>query len=105
MNFYDDPYQEPDGRDGRYFERPDEFDPDRWERLNPDDYPPYLPFGSGPHECVGRSFALSGATLALVRLVHEFDVEVPENALDELSVGVTLRPRTGVPVTIRRASE
>jgi cytochrome P450 len=92
-------------RDRRYFERPEEFDPDRWERLNPDDYSPYLPFGSGPHKCVGRSFALSGATLALARLVREFDVEVPEDALDELSVSVTLRPRTGVPVTIRRAGE
>ncbi|WP_331235099.1 cytochrome P450 [Natronorarus salvus] len=92
-------------RDGRYFERPEEFEPDRWERLNPDDYEPYLPFGSGPHKCVGRGFALSGATLALARLVHEFDVDVPEDALDDLSVSVTLRPKTGVPVTIRRADE
>jgi len=87
-------------RDARYFENPNEFNPDRWNERNPDDYEPYFPFGSGPHKCVGRQFALSGARLALARLIKEFDIDIPENALDDLSPGVTLRPREGVPGTI-----
>lgn len=58
-------------RDQRYFENPREFDPDRWKRRSPDSVPAYFPFASGPHSCIGRAFALSGATLALSRLTQE----------------------------------
>ena len=89
-------------RDERYFEDPGTFDPDRWERRDPNAVDAYFPFSTGPHACVGRGFALSGATLVLARLVRDFDVEVPEDALDvgELRVTPTLRPADGVPATV-----
>jgi cytochrome P450 len=88
-------------RDDRYFEAPETFDPDRWTRRDPDDVDAYMPFSTGPHACVGRGFALSGATLVLARLVRDFDVDVPEDALDELRITPTLRPVDGVPATVR----
>jgi cytochrome P450 len=90
-------------RDGRYFERPLEFDPDRWERRNPDANRAYFPFGSGPHACIGRQFALAGATLAVAGLVREFDVDVPGNALDGFQATITLRPEEAIPATVERA--
>jgi len=90
-------------RSGRHFEAPTTFDPDRWERRSPTDTPAYFPFSTGPHACVGRNFALSGATLTLARLVHEFDIEVAEDALDDLRITPTLRPVGGVPARIRPA--
>jgi cytochrome P450 len=90
-------------RDGRYFDRPAEFDPDRWEGRSPNGVPAYFPFASGPHACIGRNFALSGATLALSRLTREFDIDVPEDALSDLRPTPTLRPAGEVPVTIRPA--
>jgi len=90
-------------RSDRYFDDPDTFDPDRWERRNPNDTPAYFPFSTGPHACVGKQFALSGATLTLARLVRDFDVDVPQDALDDLRVTPTLRPADGVPASIRPA--
>jgi cytochrome P450 len=90
-------------RSDRYFDDPDTFDPDRWERRNPNDTPAYFPFSTGPHACVGKQFALSGATLTLARLMRDFDVDVPQDALDDLRVTPTLRPSDGVPASISPA--
>lgn len=87
-------------RDGRYFENPETFDPDRWDGTTPNEVDAYRPFSSGPHACIGQGFALAGATLVLARLVEEFDIDVPENALDDLRLTPTLRPADGVPATI-----
>jgi cytochrome P450 len=88
-------------RDERYFENPLRFDPDRWERRDPTSVEAYRPFSTGPHACIGRQFALSGATLTIARLVRDFDVEVPETELDDLRFTITLRPRDGIDATIR----
>jgi cytochrome P450 len=90
-------------RDGRYFEAPERFDPDRWERRKPDTVKAYFPFGSGPHACIGRQFALTGAVLTVARLVRDFDVAVDTDAIDDLQATITLRPRGPVPATVERA--
>jgi cytochrome P450 len=90
-------------RSERYFDDPATFDPDRWERREPNDVSAYFPFSTGPHACIGRRFALAGATLTLARLVRDFDIEVPETELDDLRVTPTLRPVDGVRTTIRPA--
>jgi cytochrome P450 len=90
-------------RSDRYFDDPLTFDPDRWARRSPNNVPAYFPFSTGPHACVGKQFALSGATLTLARLVRDFDIDVPQTALDDLRVTPTLRPADGVPAEIRPA--
>lgn len=47
-------------RDARYFPRPDHFDPERFSAAGRAHIVPYtyLPFGVGPHDCVGKRFAL-----------------------------------------------
>ncbi|TKR25382.1 cytochrome P450 [Natronomonas salsuginis] len=87
-------------RDARYFDEPDAFDPDRWARRDPNAVAAYRPFASGPHACIGRGLALSGATLVLARLVRDFDVDVPDDALDDLRLTPTLRPAAGISATI-----
>ena len=65
-------------RDERYFERPDEFLPERWD----DDSPlqlerkAYFPFLTGPKFCVGRHFAILEATEALDRFRTRFTHEM-----------------------------
>lgn len=88
-------------RDDRYFEAPDAFDPHRWARRDPNEVGAYFPFSSGPHACIGRGFALSGATLVLARLLRDVDVEVDERELEDLRVTPTLRPADGVAATVR----
>ncbi len=87
-------------RDERYFENSEQFDPDRWARNRPGEVPAYFPFSMGPHACIGKQFALSGATLVLARLVSGFDIDVPESALDDLRVTPTLRPAEGIDATV-----
>jgi cytochrome P450 len=90
-------------RDGRYFEDPLTFDPDRWLDRNPGSTGPYFPFGSGPHACIGRQFALAGATLTVAGLLREFDVDVPADTLAEFQATITLRPGGTIPAEISRA--
>jgi cytochrome P450 len=92
-------------RDDRFFDDPETFDPGRWERRDPSEVPAYMPFSMGPHACIGQSFARTGATLSLARLVREFDVDVASNALDDLRVTPTLRPPDGVEATVDLAGE
>jgi cytochrome P450 len=87
-------------RDDRYFEDPETFDPDRWRRRDPNAVEAYRPFSSGPHACIGRGFALAGATLSIAKMVRDFDIEVPEDALEDLRLTPTLRPPDGVSATI-----
>jgi len=90
-------------RDPRYFEDPMQFDLDRWERRDPKAVDAYFPFSSGPHACIGRQFSISGAALTIATLAREFDLAVPEDALEDLRATPTLRPADGVPATIHPA--
>ena len=56
-------------RDPTYFERPDEFLPERWHDDSPlhTDRKAYFPFLTGPKFCVGSQFALLEATEAIDR--------------------------------------
>jgi cytochrome P450 len=79
------------------------FDPGRFlpERRAEVPRGAYLPFGAGPRLCIGREAALVEGTLLLAALARAWDLEavrtrVPVDAL------VTLRPRGGLPLRLRR---
>lgn len=88
-------------RDERYFENSLTFDPDRWIDRSPQSVEAYFPFSSGPHACIGRQFSITGARLALARIVQRFDVDVGADALDDLRATPTLRPGGPIEATIR----
>jgi len=88
-------------RDGRYFDQPETFDPDRWIGRSPQSVDAYYPFSSGPHACIGRQFSITGARLALASIVQHFAVDVPADALDDLRATPTLRPGGPIQATIR----
>lgn len=45
-------------RDPALWEAPDEFRPERWNDLDPDDHPGYLPFGHSDERCWGRHMVM-----------------------------------------------
>jgi pentalenene oxygenase len=65
-------------RDPAYFPDPDTFDPDRWseEALPPRGRPVkhYLPFGLGPHGCVGEAFAWTQMAMVLATLANRWSL-------------------------------
>jgi cytochrome P450 len=94
-------------RDPRWFDDPERFWPDRWldgqagQARKPPRYA-YLPFGGGPRQCIGNSFALLEATLLLATLAQRFRLElVPDHPIG-LWPSATLRPRHGIAVTLRQ---
>jgi len=85
-------------RDPRWFHRPDEFLPERWEgdlAKTLHRYA-YFPFGGGPRFCIGQSFAQMEAVLILATLAREFQAHVPPVPRIVPGPSVTLRPRPGV---------
>nr|CAD7423587.1 unnamed protein product [Timema monikensis] len=63
-------------RDPKYFPRPDHFDPERFSDDNKKFLTPYtyLPFGEGPHMCIGKRFGMISAMTTLVHLLARFEV-------------------------------
>jgi len=92
-------------RDRRYFDRPEQFDPDRWEIIEPSSTPAYFPFGAGPQACIGGQMALAEAQLVLAAVVAQFDVDIDARRLDDLRPAGVLQPRGGMPATLTPTSE
>ncbi len=82
-------------RDPRLFERPDVFSPERWngdlERRLPQSA--YIPFGGGPHQCIGAHFAMLEATLVLATIVQRYRLNLDPGIELVPEPLITLRPR------------
>lgn len=87
-------------RDPRFFEDPLDFRPERWQDHQGPKYA-YFPFGGGTRICIGEGFARLEAVLVLATLLRRFEFEALEAPV--LEAGITLRPRDGLPVKVRRA--
>jgi cytochrome P450/ubiquinone/menaquinone biosynthesis C-methylase UbiE len=92
------------GRHGRHWPDPERFDPDRFsiEAKKQHHRYSYIPFGAGPHLCIGKHFALMEAQLLLISLVqhHEFR-HVPTHQVVDVA-SITLRPRYGMLMTMHK---
>ncbi|MEZ4371497.1 MAG: cytochrome P450 [Polyangiaceae bacterium] len=88
-------------RDAQYFERPKDFDPERWEEPKHPRHA-FFPFGAGPRVCVGLNFAMLEAVVILSRVVEAFHLDLTKNQDIDLMPAVTLRPRNGLLATPRK---
>lgn len=82
---------------------PDRFDPARFGPEQRQTRPPYtfLPFGSGPRNCIGLAFAQVEAKVVLARILQNFDLNLTQ-AMVRPHMGATLEPHPGVIVQVRR---
>jgi cytochrome P450 len=67
-------------RDPRRWRRPDAFDPGRFLGGAEPDRFSYLPFGLGPHICIGAQLAMTEAVLVIARLAQRFEVTLEPGA-------------------------
>jgi cytochrome P450 len=89
-------------RDPRFFERPDEFMPERWSNGGLQTLPKYayFPFGGGPRQCIGNYFAMMEVVLLLATIGPRFRFSLlPEHPVEVLPV-LSLRPKNGIKVTV-----
>jgi cytochrome P450 len=83
-------------RDPRWFDRPLDFMPSRFEHGRPM-RGTYLPFGVGARACIGRRFAMLEAVAALAVLLQRFHfVPAPSQPHVELEAQISLHPRGGL---------
>lgn len=88
-------------RNTRYWDRPDEFDPDRFSPARAMARPKYayLPFGGGPRLCIGNAFAMMEAQIILAMVASEWSLALAPGFAVELDPSVTLRPKRGLFMT------
>ncbi|XP_068622472.1 cytochrome P450 6B1-like [Battus philenor] len=65
----------------KYYPDPEKFDPERFSPQNEKNIPScaYLPFGTGPRNCLGMRFAKLQTRVAIVKLLSKFRVEPSKN--------------------------
>lgn len=90
-------------RDGRYFEQPDCFRPDRWQGDFLEKLPrgAYFPFSAGDRHCIGEGFAWQEALLILATLVERWKFELLPGQKIGTRPSVTLRPDKAIKMTVR----
>jgi cytochrome P450 len=91
-------------RDARYYPDPGRFDPDRWTPEFRASLPrfAYFPFGGGPRQCVGESFAWMELALVVATLAQQWSLRlVPGHPVVPQPL-VTLRTKHGMQMTVSR---
>ncbi|MBV8828979.1 MAG: cytochrome P450 [Acidobacteriaceae bacterium] len=78
-------------RNARYFERPDDFDPDRWTAPNWPKFA-FFPFGGGAKMCIGEPFARMEGVIALAILGRSWQVLSTDSAEAGLANSMLLQP-------------
>jgi cytochrome P450/NADPH-cytochrome P450 reductase len=81
-------------RDPEVWDRPDEFDIDRFSpgRRHLIPAQAYKPFGNGSRACIGRLFAMMEAKLALALVLQNFDLEGEAGYQLKIRETLTLKP-------------
>jgi cytochrome P450 len=89
-----------------YFPDPEKFDPDRWSSEKAQKLPrfAYFPFGGGPRQCIGASFAMMEATLLLATIAQSFRLRAVPNHPVVPIPSFTLRPKDGVRMMLEARS-
>jgi cytochrome P450 len=87
------------------WEDPEGFDPERFAPERAASIPrfAYFPFGGGPRQCIGNTFALMESVLLLAVFLQKYRLDLVPGHPVELEPLVTLRPKHGVMMTIHAA--
>jgi len=89
-------------RDPRYFERPNEFEPERWASDSIQRLPKYayFPFGGGPRQCIGNYFAMMEVVLLMATIGQRFRFLPAAGFQMEVLPVLSLRPKNGIKVKL-----
>lgn len=84
------------------WDRPDEFDPDRFDKSGDMQPCSFIPFGQGPRICIGAAFAMQEAMLILASLVRNFRFEPGPGPDPTPTARLTIRSLEGIKLHIRK---
>jgi cytochrome P450 len=85
-------------RNPLWWERPEEFDPDRFlpDRIAKRPRYAYLPFGGGPRTCIGSAFAMMESQIAVAMVARRFAPKPCPARRVDFELDITLRPKGGL---------
>lgn len=86
-----------------YWERPDEFVPERWLDGEAEKRRPrfaFIPFSAGPRQCIGNAFSMMEAVLVLATLAQRFAPRLVDGRLPATEYQVLARPAGDVPMEL-----
>ncbi|MEL6555327.1 MAG: cytochrome P450 [Cyanobacteria bacterium J06621_11] len=89
-----------------FWEDPEMFDPDRFlpEKAAKRPKYAYMPWGAGPHACIGKNLALMESLMIVSAIARRFHMTLLPNQPIEIDPRFTLRPKGGVKVTLKKRS-
>lgn len=87
-------------RDERYFPEPEKFDPERWTAEAKEKRPKhsYFPFGGGPRQCIGESFAWMEGVLLIATIAQKWKLALVPGHKVEPQPMITLRAKNDIPM-------
>jgi cytochrome P450 len=93
-------------RDPRWWDRPEEFRPERWLDGSTKDLPKfaYFPFGGGPRICIGNVFAMMETVVVLTEVVRRFHFERTSDEPIPPMPSITVRPTKPLSVILHDRS-
>lgn len=95
-------------RNLRVWEAAEEFDPDRFYPEVPKTVNgfkisgAYIPFSSGPRVCIGRHFAMMEIIVVLCAVLQKFKVRVSSRNQHSIVTKLTMEPRNGLLVNVKK---
>jgi cytochrome P450 len=94
-------------RDARFYPDPERFDPDRWTPEFRAALPKfaYFPFGGGPRQCIGESFAWMELILIVSTIAQRWRLRLVPGHPVEPQALVTLRAKHGMKMTLKLKTE
>lgn len=92
--------------DDKYYDKPDEFNPDRWTDEFKRHLPrfSYFPFGGGIRGCIGESFAWQEGILMLASVSSHWKLALIPNQNIKMDPGITLNPKNGIKMKLMARS-
>jgi cytochrome P450 len=87
-------------RDERWYDDPDEFRPERWDRERTLERPDfsYFPFSGGPKRCIGRTFAMAELQVVLAIMARDVEMELTSDEDLALQTSLSLKPKDTIEV-------
>ncbi len=82
------------------WDRPHEFDPDRFEGGLDKPQCAYIPFGQGPRICIGAAFAMQEAMLILATVTRRYRIEPGPGPDPEPTSRLTIRSLDGISLRV-----